>query len=160
LCPVDAPDGCIPDHIPYLRVFLSSSGDVNEERKIAQDVIERLLYRPALRDRVAFRVIAWDKIGAYTPMLGSVIPQEAIDLGLPKPSDCDITIVIFWSRMGTPFIYNGTQYLSGTHYELMDALSVPNTETLIFRRSETKLFAADDKRGQEQYEKVEQFFPI
>jgi hypothetical protein len=25
-------------------------------------------------------------------------PQEAIEAGLPRPSECDIVVVIFWSR--------------------------------------------------------------
>ena len=35
-------------------------------------------------------------------MLATMTPQAAIAAGLPKPSDCDITVVIFWAKMGTP----------------------------------------------------------
>ncbi len=150
----------MPDHIPYLRIFLSSPGDVNEERKIAIEVIEALPYRPAFRDKVAFRVIAWDRPGADTPMLASLTPQEAINRGLPKPSECDITLVIFWKRMGTPFVdlADSQAYESGTHWELLDALKNPGCETLIFHRTEEVMFKASDKAGQEQYERVQQFF--
>jgi hypothetical protein len=65
-----------PDHIPYLRIFVSSPGDVNNERRIALDVIEQLSYRPAFCDKVAFRVIAWDKPGAGTPMRATLTPIE------------------------------------------------------------------------------------
>jgi formylglycine-generating enzyme required for sulfatase activity/energy-coupling factor transporter ATP-binding protein EcfA2 len=150
----------MPAQIPYLRVFLSSPGDVNEERKIAIEVIESLPYRPALRDKVAFRVIAWDRVGGDTPMLASISPQEAINRGLPKPSECDITVSIFWSRMGTPFTdeTDGQDYLSGTHWELLDALKNPDCETLIYRRNEKVLFEASDTKGQDQYRRVEAFF--
>jgi hypothetical protein len=84
--------------VPLLRVFLSSPGDVNDERKAVLEVLDRLPYRPAYRERVQFRVIAWDKPGADTPMLATMSPQEAIEAGLPRPSECDIVVVIFWSR--------------------------------------------------------------
>ena len=48
----------MPEHSPYLSIFISSPGDVNDERKIALEVIERLPYRPTFREKVAFRVIA------------------------------------------------------------------------------------------------------
>lgn len=106
----------MPEHIPFIRIFVSSPGDVNDERKIALDVIEQLPYRPTFREKVAFRVIAWDKPGAGTPMRATLTPQDAINRGLPTPSECDIVIVIFWSRMGTPFIHtDGMEYQSGTH---------------------------------------------
>ena len=129
------------DTIPYIRVFISSPGDVNAERKIALDVIDYFPNRPAYREKVAFRVVAWDKPGAGTAMLGTLTPQEAINRGLPKPSECDIVIVIFWSRMGTPFTdTDGKDYLSGTHWEMLDALNSDLPETIIFRRTEKKLF--------------------
>lgn len=147
------------EHIPYLRIFICSPDDLNNERKIALDVIKRLPNRPSLRDRVAFRIVAWDEVGADTPMRASLTPQQAINEGLPTPSQCDIVLVLFWSRMGTPFIHtDGKEYMSGTHWELLDALNSTRVETLIYRRTEEKLFTSDDKAGQEQYERVKAFF--
>jgi formylglycine-generating enzyme required for sulfatase activity len=147
------------EKIPYIRVFISSPGDVNAERKIALDAIEYFPNRPTYREKVAFRVVAWDKPGAGTAMLGTLTPQEAINRGLPKPSECDIVIVIFWSRMGTPFTdTDGKEYLSGTHWEMLDALNSKQTETVIFRRTEEKLFKSSDKKGQEQNDRVAEFF--
>ncbi len=148
----------MPEHIPFFRVFLSSPGDVNDERKAVLEVLERLPNRPAFREKVGFRVVAWDKPGADTPMLATMSPQAAIDAGLPKPSECDIVVCILWSRMGTPFVMDGVDYLSGTHYELLDALNSKRPETLIYRRIEKKLFDATDTAGQEQYNRVQTFF--
>lgn len=148
----------MPEHIPFFRVFLSSPGDVNDERKAVLEVLKRLPNRPAFREKVGFRVVAWDQPGADTPMLATMSPQAAIDAGLPKPSECDIVVCILWSRMGTPFVMGGTDYLSGTHYELLDALNSKRPETLIYRRSEKKLFDASDTAGQEQYNRVQAFF--
>lgn len=150
------------DRIPYIRVFISSPGDVNAERKIALDVIDYFPNRPAYREKVAFRVVAWDKPGAGTAMLGTLTPQEAINRGLPKPSECDIVIVIFWSRMGTPFTHtDGVEYQSGTHWELLDALDSPRCETMIFRRTEAPTIDASDPHRKvklEQYDRVDAFF--
>jgi formylglycine-generating enzyme required for sulfatase activity len=152
----------MPEHIPYIRVFISSPGDVSDERKIALDVIDYFPNRPAYREKVAFRVVAWDKPGAGTAMLGTLTPQEAINRGLPKPSECDIVVVIFWSRMGTPFTHtDGVEYQSGTHWELLDALGSPRCETMIFRRTEAPTIDASDphRKGKlEQYDRVDAFF--
>lgn len=148
----------MPEHVPYFRVFVSSPGDVNDERKAVLEVLERLPNRAAFREKVGFRVVAWDKLGADTPMLATMSPQAAIDAGLPKPSECDIVVCIFWSRMGTPFVMKGVEYQSGTHYELLDALSSARPTTMIFRRTEKKLFETQDAEGQSQYKRVQDFF--
>src|SRR4051812_2630933 len=106
--------------VRQIRVFLSSPGDVSEERLLAQKIIkEELSVDHFLRDRVHLDVIAWDDVNAPTPMLAHLTPQEAIERHLPKPSECDVVVVILWSRMGTPLPpsyrkANGDRYLSGT----------------------------------------------
>lgn len=67
-------------------------------------------------------------------MLATMTPQEAINRGLAKPSDCDIVIVIFWGRMGTPLppVYakpDGERYLSGTEWEYWDAVDASKAAT-------------------------------
>lgn len=148
----------MPEHVPYFRVFVSSPGDVTDERKAVLEVLERLPNRPAFREKVGFRVVAWDKLGADTPMLATMSPQAAIDAGLPKPSECDIVVCIFWSRMGTPFVMKDVEYQSGTQYELLDALGSTRPTTMIFRRTEKKLFDTEDAEGQSQYKRVQDFF--
>jgi hypothetical protein len=150
------------DQIPYIRVFISSPGDVNAERQITLEVIDRLPYRPAFRDKVAFRVIAWDKPGADTPMRATLTPQDAINRGLPKPAECDIVVVLFWSRMGTPFTDNdGKAYQSGTHWELLNAIESKRSETVIYRRTDKPAFEftdADFDAKRAQYQRVQDFF--
>lgn len=85
-----------------LRVFLASPGDVGDERALALRALEQLPYDPFLRGRISIETVAWDKPGSDTPMLATLTPQEAISQQRPKPSECDIVVVIFWSRMGTP----------------------------------------------------------
>jgi|GEM_PF-2056448 len=148
------------NQVPYIRVFISSPGDVNDERIIAQKVIEQLPYRPVFREKVAFRIVAWDKPGAGTSMRVSMSPQDAINLKLPRPSECDIVIVIFWSRMGTELIdEDDVRYESGTHWELMDAINSDRSSkrTVVYRRTEEKRFAPDETEDLEQYNRLDTF---
>ena len=149
-----------------IRVFLASPGDVADERALALKVLERLPYDPFVRGRIAVEVVAWDKPGAGTPMLATMTPQEAIAGGLPRPSDCDVFVGVFWSRIGTllpedwvkppPQRYlAGTEfealdarYLSGTEWEYFDALQAAESKgrprMLIYRRNEKQVLDQDD----------------
>lgn len=150
------------ERIPYIRIFISSPGDVNDERQIALEVIEQLPYRPALREKVAFRVVGWDKPRAGTPMRATLTPQEAINRGLPTPAECDIVIVLFWSEIGTPFTHtDGTEYQSSTQWELLNALEAKRPETLIYRRTDEPPYKVSDPDFDEkyvQYKALEAFF--
>ena len=96
------------------RIFISSPGDVDAERRVVEEVLPK---RPALENRAAFRAIAWDDPNRSTPMPFGLTPRQAINRGLARPSGCDLTIVILWGRMGTPlsvkdFPDSGGPYLS------------------------------------------------
>lgn len=153
------------DSTRLIRIFLSSPGDVADERAIALNVVDELAYDPFIRGKASFEIVAWDKPNADTPMLASLPPQTAIDEGLPMPSDCDIVIVIFWSRMGTPLTHKGIEYLSGTHYEYEKAIEAAHQngkpQIILYRRSEEVAFKPTDPNFIEKYEqwkKVEDFF--
>jgi hypothetical protein len=93
----------IDDRRRRIRIFLSSPGDVAAERNAARALVkEALPVDPFLRDRVTFDIVSWDDPHATPAMPAHLTPQEAISRGLAKPSECDIVLVIFWSRMGTP----------------------------------------------------------
>ena len=84
------------------RVFLSSPGDVADERGLARRIVQELSAEPFLRGRARVSTVSWDDPAAPTPMLANLTPQAALERGLPKPSECDFVVVILWSRMGTP----------------------------------------------------------
>ena len=154
----------------HLRVFLASPGDVADERALALTVLEQLQYDPLLRGRITLETVAWDKPGAGTPMLATMTPQEAIKKGLPTPAQCDIVIVIFWSRIGTPLPADwkkpdGSGYLSGTEWEYLNALEAAESqgkpEVVIYRRTEKQTLDQDDPQFDEkrkQWRLVQQFF--
>jgi hypothetical protein len=157
---------------PPLRVsvFLASPGDVVDERARALKTLEDLQYNPLLRGKITVETVAWDKPGAGTPMLASKTPQQAIAEGLPKPSECDIVIVIFWSRMGTPLPADyvkpdGSPYRSGTEWEYQDALRAAEQgdrpQVLVYRRTEVPNISMEDPEKDEklrQWELVKTFF--
>jgi hypothetical protein len=160
-----------PNRAPvHLRIFVASPGDVGEERGLALEILDKLPYVAGLRGKATIEVVAWDKPGAGTPMLATMTPQTAIARGLPKPSECDIVVVILWSRIGTPLPAeyqkpDGTAYLSGTEWEYLDALEAAQRdgrpEILVYRRTEEPKVGLSDPQREEkisQWQKVEAFF--
>jgi len=107
------------------RVFLASPGDVPLERKLAREAITHISSERRFRGRIDIEIIAWDQPGAAVAMEAGLTPQEAIAQGLPKPEDCDLAVIVFWSRVGTQLPAgfelkeDGTPYLSGTEWDIL-----------------------------------------
>ncbi len=134
------------NHVPQLRIFISSPGDLTEQRDIAEDVLTELFNRRTYRDIVTAQIIRWDKPQRGTRLRARTTPQKAINDGLPRPRQCELVVVMLWSRLGTPCEVDGKPYRSGTHFELSDALagSPDTTELLIYQRTETPNFPQDE----------------
>jgi len=157
--------------VQQFRVFLSSPGDVHEERKIVRDLIKEVLpYSPFIRGRATFDVVSWDDPHAAPGLDAQLTPQEAINRKLPKPSECDIVIVILWGRMGTPLPPefkrgDGSTYQSGTEWEFEDAINAPKAKNkptiLLYERTEEPKIGLGDPEfheKREQYQKAQAFF--
>lgn len=155
----------------HLKVFLSSPGDVATERSIAHAVVAQLQYDPFVRGRATFDVIAWDDPSGGAPIKATVTPQESINQGMTRPQDCDIVVVILWSRIGTPLPFpeyqraDGERYLSGTDWEFDDAVTgaAANSrpDVLVYRRTSTVSLDPDDPLLEDklgQYRGVQEFF--
>ncbi|HEU4714698.1 MAG TPA: HEAT repeat domain-containing protein [Pyrinomonadaceae bacterium] len=137
---------------------------------MALTVLDQLPYEPSFRGHITIEQVAWDKKGAGAPILANMTPQDSIKLGLPTPAECDIVVVIFWSRMGTPLPSqysraDGSHYLSGTEWEYENAIEASNKPdgpaVLLYRRTEPLLLNPDDPKFEEktnQYRLVKQFF--
>ena len=116
------------EQAPVVRIFLSSPGDVADERKIARELITGELQGSAPYRHLKLEVIAWDDPDARIPMLANETPQDSVNKARPRPSTCDIVIVILWARMGTPLPEtirkpDDEPYLSGTEWEYLDAIN-------------------------------------
>jgi hypothetical protein len=147
----------------HLRVLISSPGDVADERNLARRLLkDELPYDPLLRGKVTLDPVSWDDPAAPTPMVATLTPQEAVNRFDCRPSECDIVIVVLWSRLGTHLKINGTPYLSGTEYEYEEALNAERPpEILVYRRTERVPIYADDPElddKREQYRKARAFF--
>lgn len=96
-----------------LRFFISSPGDVQKERQIAERVIARLAGEFA--DVVELDAYFWEQ----EPMQLTANFQAQI----APTSEFDVLICVLWSRLGTPLRGpNGKLYNSGTEYEIETAL--------------------------------------
>lgn len=103
------------DKMKKLRIFISSPGDVQQERMIAKRVISDL--SRAYRDYVILEPILWEDL----PLEATGSFQGGIDYFL-KLSPIDIAVFILWSRLGTKLgssfcREDGSEYNSGTEYE-------------------------------------------
>ena len=135
-----------------MRIFISSPGDVGEERELAALVMQRL--QREFAGRLEISPFFWE----HQPLRATASFQEEIDAIL-RPSQADVVIVILWSRLGTRLgpdctRPDGRPYASGTEYEFEDAVSgyqrqgVP--DLLVYRKT-AKAFA-DLSLSDEEYQ--------
>lgn len=119
-----------------LRVFISSPGDVAQERAVARRVLGRV--QGAYAGRLRLEPVLWEQ----QPLLASETFQSQID----RPSSTDIVLAILWQRFGTPLPPglrrpDGTTYQSGTEFEIEDALAAARVSgqprVLIYRKTAT-----------------------
>lgn len=139
------------EHPPYTpttpqhyRVFVASPADVRDERLAIYEIAQRLPYDPAFRGRVTIEVVAWDGPYSPVPLLASVDPQQAVLIGLPTPSECDLVIVVLHGRLGTALAGHfatdlGRPSVTGTEWEYHDALRANikfgRPEILVYRKT-------------------------
>ena len=147
--------------VPSLHVFVSSPGDVGQERVIAERVIQRL--QGQFGGRVDLEPVLWE----HEPLRATGHFQEQIT----PPAETDIAVFILWSRLGTPLPKDkfqkesGEQYRSGTEWEFENAVrSYEETGTpdlLVYRKTkdpQARLSDEDEIRQRlQQKEALESF---
>ena len=128
-----------------IRIFISSPGDVADERDRARQVVEQLRRRYARH--FDLKAVLWEEL----PLQADMSFQQGIDLILSREQGVDIAILILWSRLGSPvgpFIRkpDGSSYRSGTEREfhlIMNARRQSGTDTpkiLIYTRQDEASF--------------------
>jgi len=143
-----------------LRIFVSSPGDVNEERVVTARVIERL--KTEFAHQVPIEPIYWEH--------ESLLAAETSQAQITKPSEADIAVVILWSRLGTRLppqltADDESRYASGTAFEFEDALAGwrenGRPELLVYRKTSRPDVVLQDKqamlRGVGQQEALDEF---
>ena len=130
------------------RIFVSSPGDVSEERALAERVIVRLAREwPA----VPVEPFLWE----HEPLLATAAYQDQIDR-ICRPSDTDVVVCLLWCRFGTRLPKgltrpDGSPYGSGTEYELEDAAagyerSRTRPALLVYKKTAKLLVDIEDAR--------------
>jgi len=128
-----------------LRFFISSPGDVFEERAIASRVIERL--QGEYIGRVVLEPVLWE----HEPLVATSTFQHQI----VKPSETDVVIAILWSRLGTKLPEqfkrpDGSRYESGTEYEFEEAMEGfrrnGKPDLLVYRKTAPPSVRLDDEK--------------
>jgi cellulose biosynthesis protein BcsQ len=131
-----------------LRVFVSSPSDVSPERERVFRVLTRL--NAEFVDSVRLQAVHWEA-ELYSA-------QRDFQAQMRRPSESDVAVFVFWTRAGTPLPSqyirpDGTSYISGTEYELEEAIQgfrlngIPNV--LVYRKT-AKLPLELDKVEQQQ----------
>lgn len=139
-----------------IRVFVSSPGDVGEERERARRVITRLAAR--YRGRLAIEPFFWE----HEPVRATASFQPQI----PSPADFEILICILWSRLGTrlPKEFrrsDGSRYESGTEWEFEQAVEsfrkrgLP--DFLVYRKSADTPLPLNRLGKEEREERIRQY---
>jgi tetratricopeptide (TPR) repeat protein len=127
-----------------LTFFISSPGDVYEERTLAQRVMNRL--QSEFAGRAVLEPVFWE----HEPLLATDTFQTQIS----KPSDSDVMIAILWSRLGTrlPKAFtreDGSRYDSGTEFEFEDAVRAfqasGKPQLLVYRKMAKASVQLDDE---------------
>ncbi|WP_429925446.1 AAA family ATPase (plasmid) [Agrobacterium vitis] len=104
--------------VRIVRIFVSSPGDVDVERRRVDRVIARL--NGEFSNVVQFEAIRWET--KFYTADSSFQPQ------IPQSIDCDVVIGLFWSRLGSelppgfPLDEDGKPFPSGTAYEILTAI--------------------------------------
>jgi len=128
-----------------IKVFISSPGDVEQERVITSRIIKRLAERYA--DRVELSGIFWE----HEPLKATDTFQRQI----VPPSQTDIAVCILWARLGTRLPKDitredGSRYESGTEFEFEDAFlsqkksGIP--DLLVYRKTSEPLVSLTDEQ--------------
>ena len=129
-----------------MRIFISSPGDVGEERVIAGRVIERL--EGEFGQWFDLDPVLWE----HEPLRATGHFQEQIVL----PSKTDVVVCILWSRLGTRLPEgftreDGTPYASGTEWEFEDAARSfrerGTPDLLVYRKTREAVAGLSDKQA-------------
>ncbi len=98
-----------------IRIFISSPGDVAEEREKSKLVIEQL--QRWYGDAVVLLPVLWEDL----PLGPNASFQEGVDMVVSNEAGIDIAAFILWSRLGSPLggitKPDGSPYRSGTERE-------------------------------------------
>lgn len=118
-----------------LRVFVASPNDVHGERDRARSVLLDLPQHKRF-SWLHVQAVLWDDRSNPTPLFANRSGQDNVNADKPTPAECDLTIVIVHSKLGTapfdrPRAVGGHECRSGTEWEYRTAIAA-NKRVLVF----------------------------
>ncbi|NEX19242.1 AAA family ATPase [Thiorhodococcus mannitoliphagus] len=114
---------------PNVRIFISSPSDVEHERALLKDVIHTLAqeYLPYFN----LQAVLWEE--------EALTAVRSFQAGLLRPSECEIVIVMLWTRLGTPLADDPYGGMTGTEWEFVDAIEASardgSPEVLVYQKT-------------------------
>jgi WD40 repeat protein len=121
-----------------IRVFVSSPADVEHERAAVKDIVERLSreYLPYFE----LQAVLWEE--------EALTADRTFQAGLTQPEDCEIVLVILWTRLGSPLPEEPYRGMTGTEWEFVNAVEASartgSPEVLVYRKTAPKLVDITD----------------
>ncbi len=85
-----------------LRIFISSPGDLHRERKLARKIIEEIESNAFVEGDVLLEAVLWDAKNTPVPLAVNERPQASVNRYKGEPSQCNLTVVMLWSKVGSP----------------------------------------------------------
>ena len=139
-----------------VRIFVSSPADVDHERAAVKDIIDQLSreYLPYFE----LRAILWEE--------EALTADRTFQAGLTQPEDCDIVLVILWTRLGSPLPQEPYRGMTGTEWEFVNAVEASaqqgSPEVLVYKKTAPKLVDITDaslaREAVEDRRRLEAFF--
>jgi len=139
-----------------VRIFVSSPADVDHERAAVKDIVDQLAseYLPYF----ALRAILWEE--------EALTADRTFQAGLTQPEDCDIVLVILWTRLGSPLPQEPYRGMTGTEWEFVNAVEASAKtgipEVLVYKKTTPKLVDITDaalaREAVEDRRRLEDFF--
>jgi hypothetical protein len=131
-----------------LRIFVSSPGDVGAERRHAVAVLERLSRAEWAAGRLEIEPVLWDDKREPAPLEAGRSPQESVEYYKRMASECDLTVVILATRLGSAAERSGGERIrSGTLAEFESAMAA-GKPVFVYRSKK----AVEIARGSEEHE--------
>ena len=139
-----------------VRIFVSSPADVEHERAVVKEIIERLAgeYLPYF----PLHAVLWEE--------EALTADRTFQAGLTPPAACDIVLVILWTRLGTPLPQEPYRGMTGTEWEFVDAVDASadegSPEVLVYKKTTPRLIDITDatlaREAIEDRRRLEEFF--
>jgi WD40 repeat protein len=116
-----------------VQIFVSSPSDVDHERALVKDIIEALAqeYLPYFK----LQAVLWEE--------EALTAAQSFQAGLLRPAECDIVLVMLWTRLGTPLADDPYGGMTGTEWEFVDAVDASarqgSPEVLVYKKTTPRM---------------------